>query len=121
MNGSSLASLGAGLGESIVSPAVRKALADPATLALAEVQVARILESDQVQKALETSRTGHAVNWNNPDNGNQYTVTPTRTYRTARNGDCRDYDAWVFIGGYERKVTGMACRKPDGTWQQVQG
>tara|TARA_R110002072_G_scaffold106588_7_gene232734 strand:+ start:804 stop:1523 length:720 start_codon:yes stop_codon:yes gene_type:complete len=75
----------------------------------------------QVQKALETSRTGHAVNWNNPDNGNQYTVTPTRTYRTARNGDCRDYDAWVFIGGYERKVTGTACRKPDGTWQQVQG
>lgn len=75
----------------------------------------------QVQKALETSRTGRSVVWNNPDNGNQYTVTPTRTYRTARNGDCRDYDAWVFIGGYERKVTGTACRKPDGTWQQVQG
>jgi len=75
----------------------------------------------QVQNALETSRTGNAVNWNNPDNGNQYTVTPTRTYRTAANGDCRDYDAWVFIGGYERKVTGTACRAPDGTWQQVQG
>jgi surface antigen len=75
----------------------------------------------RVQKALETSQTGRAVNWNNPDNGNQYTVTPTRTYRTASNGDCRDYDAWMFIGGYERKVTGSACRKPDGTWQQVQG
>lgn len=75
----------------------------------------------QVQNALETQRTGRSVNWNNPDNGNQYTVTPTRTYRTAANGDCRDYDAWVFIGGYERKVTGTACRKPDGTWQQVQG
>lgn len=52
MNGSSLSALGVDLGESIVSPAVRKALTDPATLALAEVQVARILESEQVQKAL---------------------------------------------------------------------
>jgi len=75
----------------------------------------------KVQKALETSRTGRSVVWNNPDNGTQYTVTPTRTYRTAANGDCRDYDAWVFIDGYERKVKGTACRKPDGTWQQVQG
>lgn len=78
-------------------------------------------DHSKVQKALETSRTGRSVVWNNPDNGNQYTVTPTRTYRTAANGDCRDYDAWVFIDGYERKVKGTACRKPDGTWQQVQG
>ena len=75
----------------------------------------------QVQNAMETAPTGRSVNWQNPDNGNQYTVTPTRTYRTASNGDCRDYDAWVFIGGYERKVTGTACRTPDGAWQQVQG
>ena len=75
----------------------------------------------QVQNAMETSPTGRTVNWKNPDNGKTYSVTPTRTYRTARNGDCRDYDAWVFIGGYERKVKGTACRRSDGTWQQVQG
>jgi surface antigen len=75
----------------------------------------------QVQNAMETVPTGRSVNWKNPDNGKTYTVTPTRTYRTAQNGDCRDYDAWVFIDGYERKVTGAACRKADGTWQQVQG
>jgi surface antigen len=75
----------------------------------------------QVQKVMETAPTGRAVNWQNPDNGKTYTMTPTRTYRTARNGDCRDYNAWVFMGGYERKVTGSACRKADGTWQQVQG
>ena len=51
-NGGGLSALGADIGESIVSPAVRKALTDPATLALAEVQMARILESQQVQKAL---------------------------------------------------------------------
>lgn len=75
----------------------------------------------QAQNAMETTPTGQSVKWRNPDNGNTYTVTPKRTYRTKRNGDCRDYDAWVFIGGYERKVTGTACRKADGTWQQVQG
>lgn len=75
----------------------------------------------QVQNAMETTPTGRSVNWRNPDNGNTYSVTPTRTYRTASNGDCRDYDAWVFMGGYERKVTGTACRKADGTWKTVQG
>lgn len=74
----------------------------------------------RVQQTLETTPTGRSVNWRNPDNGNQYTVTPTRTYRTSSNGDCRDYNAWVFMGGYEQKVTGTACRAADGSWQQVQ-
>ena len=74
----------------------------------------------QVQNTLENTPTGQPVAWKNPDNGNQYTVTPTRTYRTGSNVNCRDYDAWVFIDGYEQKVTGTACRRPDGTWQQVQ-
>ena len=73
----------------------------------------------RVQNTLETTPTGRSVKWSNPDNGNEYTVTPTRTYRTSGNVDCRDYDAWVFIDGFEQKVTGTACRKADGTWQQV--
>lgn len=77
-------------------------------------------DHQQVQRTLETAPTGRAVNWQNPDNDQQYTVTPTRTYRAA-GGDCRDYDAWVLIGGYEQKVTGTACRTSDGSWQQVRG
>ena len=72
----------------------------------------------QVQQSMETAPTGTAVSWKNPDTGNRYTVTPTRTY-SANGQPCRDYDAWVMMGGYEQKVTGTACRMADGSWQTV--
>jgi surface antigen len=72
----------------------------------------------RVQQTLETGRTGKTVIWQNPDTGNRYEVTPTRTYRTADRRDCREYTTWVFLDGYEEQVTGTACRMPDGTWQR---
>ena len=48
-----LAGLGGLLGSSIITPGVQQALSDPTTRELAEVQVARIIESPAVQKALE--------------------------------------------------------------------
>ena len=75
----------------------------------------------RVQHTLETGRTGKTVIWQNPDTGNRYEVTPTRTYRTADNRDCREYKTWVFVDGYEEQVTGTACRLPNGTWQRQAG
>lgn len=71
----------------------------------------------RVQSTLERTPTGQTVAWQNPDTGNQYAVTPTRTYRSAGNRDCREYNTWVFIDGYEEEVKGTACRMPDGRWQ----
>jgi len=75
----------------------------------------------QVQRTLETTRTGQTVVWNNSRSGNRYEMTPTRTYRTTDSRDCREYTTWVFIGGYEEQVSGTACRMPDGSWQRVAG
>lgn len=75
----------------------------------------------QVQNTLERTPTGQTIAWNNARTGNQYAVTPTRTYRNASNQDCREYTTWVFIGGYEQEVYGNACRMPDGSWQKAQG
>lgn len=71
-----------------------------------------------VQQSLESTPTGRVASWKNPDTGTEYAVRPTRTYR--RDGrDCRDYETWAFIDGYEQKVTGTACRLADGTWQTL--
>ncbi|MCP5366832.1 MAG: glycine zipper 2TM domain-containing protein [Hyphomicrobiales bacterium] len=72
----------------------------------------------QANSALETARTGQAVAWRNPDNGNEFTVTPTRTYESSGTY-CREYTTWGYIGGYEEKLYGTACRQPDGSWQRV--
>jgi surface antigen len=77
-------------------------------------------ESDRLKAAhsLETVRTGVPSTWRNPDTGNQYTFTPTRTYDAAQ-GPCREYVVDAIIGGKREKVYGTACRQPDGSWRVV--
>lgn len=71
-----------------------------------------------MQHALETAPTGRAVGWKNPDNGNQYRVTPTRTYYDSEQ-PCREYTTLATIGGKQQQIYGKACRKADGSWQVV--
>lgn len=67
-------------------------------------------------QALENVRTGVPSSWRNPDTGNEYMVTPTRTYESA-SGPCREYSVDAVIEGRREVVYGTACRQPDGTWQ----
>lgn len=68
------------------------------------------------QQALETNPVNQTTTWRNPDSGNSYQVTPTRTYETA-SGPCREYTTEAVIDGRQEIVYGTACRQPDGTWQ----
>ncbi len=70
----------------------------------------------EMQRALETASTGQAINWKNPDNGNQYTVKPTRTYYVAEQ-PCREYITHAVIGGKTQQIYGKACRQADGSWR----
>jgi len=70
----------------------------------------------EMQHALETAHTNQAVNWKNPDNGNQYSVKPTKTYY-ANKQPCREYVTHAIIGGKTEQIYGKACRQPDGSWK----
>ena len=74
--------------------------------------------NDQLKTAhaLETSNTGHPTTWRNPDTGQRYTVTPTRT-RDGASGPCRDFTTVTEIESSRQQVQGTACRQPDGTWK----
>jgi len=78
-------------------------------------------ETDRLRTAaaLENVRTGVPSSWNNPDTGNAYTVTPTKTYETGA-GPCREYTVDARVGGKPEKVYGTACRQTDGSWK-IQG
>lgn len=69
------------------------------------------------QKALENTPTNTSQSWRNPDTGNQYNVTPTKTYNNAAGQACRDYTTTAIIDGQEQVINGTACRQSDGTWQ----
>lgn len=70
----------------------------------------------EVQRALETAPVGQSVNWKNPDNGNQYSVKPTRTYY-VKEQPCREYITHATIGGKSEQIYGKACRQADGSWR----
>jgi len=78
----------------------------------------RMDEADRLKaaQALEDAPTGKATNWKNPDSGNTYTMTPTRTYETST-GPCRDFTVNAQIDGKPEKVQGSACRQADGVWK----
>ena len=72
------------------------------------------LDHYKTQQVLESSPTGSAVAWNNPDTDIDYSVTPTRTYESAT-GPCRDYTTEAVIEGRAEIVHGTACRGSDGS------
>ncbi len=77
------------------------------------------LADQAAQRALETAPSGTSVPWKNPDSGHSGTVTPTRTYQTARGTYCREYQQTVTIQGKQERAYGTACRQPDGSWRIV--
>lgn len=70
-------------------------------------------------QTLEFAQDNRSVQWNNPDNNSSYVVTPVKTYEEGGR-HCRKYTTKVTAEGETKKVTGTACRQPDGTWKIVE-
>ena len=75
------------------------------------------LDYHRTGKALESTPSGEAVAWRNPDSGINYEVVPTRTYYEGSETPCRDFTTRAVIDGKQEVVEGTACRGADGTWQ----
>jgi len=80
----------------------------------------RMYAERTAQNALESGKTGQISTWKNPDSGHAGTITPIRTYESAYNESCREYETTVTIDGRQEKATGQACRQADGSWKIVQ-
>ncbi len=75
----------------------------------------------RVARVLESTPSGQTISWKNPDTGNSFKVTPRPAFKGANQRDCREYTTWVFLGGYEKEITGIACRDSQGRWQLKNG
>ena len=72
--------------------------------------------------ALDRTPDYQSSTWTEPQTNNQYTVTPTSTYRSQVNGQqsvCRDYKMDAYIDGRLQQVTGRACKDANGQWVAV--
>lgn len=70
----------------------------------------------RANQALESAPTNYTTSWSNPDTGNDYAVTPTRTYYSDSRA-CREYTTDAWIEGRKETIYGTACRNSDGSWQ----
>ena len=77
------------------------------------------IDQNCVGQALEHAGDGETIRWNDPNQGQQYQVTPVRTYEPSPGRYCREYNTTSVIGGKVQKTYGTACRQPDGAWQLV--
>lgn len=69
----------------------------------------------RANSALESTPTHSTSRWQNPDSGNEYAVTPTRTYYEDTQ-PCREYTTEAWIDGRKQTIYGTACRQADGSW-----
>ncbi len=63
---------------------------------------------------------GQTVRWNNPQSGNNGTITTTRDGYSQSGYYCREFQQKIVVGGKTEQAVGTACRNPDGTWQVQQ-
>lgn len=78
-------------------------------------------EVDQncIGQILEHAPPNQTVNWQHPQNGGQYQVTPQQPYNDQQGRYCREYQTTATIDGQPQQAYGTACRQPDGSWQIV--
>ena len=60
---------------------------------------------------------GQTVRWNNPNSGNNGTITTTRDGYAQSGAYCREFQQNITVGGRTQTAYGTACQNPDGTWQ----
>jgi surface antigen len=74
------------------------------------------LLAEATEQALERTKSGKQIQWNNPDSGNEGYVKPLKTYQVD-NKYCREFLQEAIIAGEKATIYGTACRKPDGQWK----
>lgn len=73
-------------------------------------------DQDQLNKAYESTPSRQTSSWVNPDNGNQYSVTPLPAYHDQSGRDCREAEILATIDGKAEKTKALACRDINGRW-----
>ena len=56
--------------------------------------------------------------WRGEREGYYGYTTPGRRYK-HRDMQCREFTSTIYIDGKPETARGKACRRPDGTWKQM--
>ncbi len=75
-------------------------------------------DRQELNRVYERGVSNQPSTWVNPDNKNQYTVTPQPAYTNQRtNQPCRKAKIDAVIDGQRKNIYSTACRDAYGHWQ----
>ncbi len=77
----------------------------------------RLMET--TQQTLESARSGQLLGWRDPASNSGGTVVAARAFQNAESQWCRRFEQSVVVSGEIRRAGGVACRRPDGIWENV--
>ncbi len=77
----------------------------------------RLAMEKSTNNALEKTRSGKKVAWQNPDSGNRGTIVPRPAFKNQNGQYCREFRQTITVGGKTAEGFGTACRQPDGAWK----
>jgi len=70
-----------------------------------------------INKTLNEALNGTTWSWKNPKTGNSGTVKPTSPLPRPGAETCRTFDETITLkDGRSEKISGRACKRPDGSW-----
>lgn len=75
----------------------------------------QMLQNQAFEKSY-SAPVGKSIKWNNPNTGNNGTVTTTREGYADDNQYCREYQQTIIVAGKKETAVGTACKNPDGSW-----
>jgi len=76
--------------------------------------------ASQAEQRAYTAPIGQQITWNNPQNGNNGTITPVKDGYAPNGAYCREFQQTITVGGQQKQGYGTACQQPDGSWKIVQ-
>ncbi len=75
------------------------------------------MKAEQAYSQASTAPIGQTIAWDNPNTGNSGTVVAIREGTKNTGEYCREFQQTVVIGGRQEDAYGVACRRPDGSWE----
>ncbi len=75
------------------------------------------MRAEQAYNQAATAPIGQTIAWDNPNTGNSGTVVAVREGTKNTGEYCREFQQTVVIGGQQEDAYGVACRRPDGSWE----
>ena len=88
-------------------------------LALAEAVRSQALNEVEktLNRVLEHSPSGQAVDWRSEQYDVSAQLIPIRTFKTANQGYCREFEEIVIINGEREERRGLSCRTGKENWE----